>query len=525
MKSSKYKIIGVKELSCGDKYVEILFEGEERIHTYNYINKYDLYNEIRNDIGFNLNEIKLEYTNCYIGYIKENKDGEWEEEDSFSTYEFKHKYGFTINKINYISLDSCLLPKKFYISGVNVINPSIITNCKFNNLKFSNIKFKHEIHIHLNKFYKEFELQNCHANAIIQMYNNKFFHICTIYGNKFDGVLSIMDSEFEGDLDVENNIIEGLSLYCIEVFKGNINFINNKFYSHIYFNNSKIDNYVVFRKNHFNGNIKFEELELGNLLFNDMNFEREVNLISSKINTLTIVNSRLKSNIFIGKYVTNLAVFNNIDDGILIIKNDKKKVVKSCKSYKEEYYKLKEHYRQNIELDREYKVKHLDYLNEVDCFEDVICETLCTIKDGLRKNNISKEYEYIYFWYRHYEIMPKNSSRLNLKYITKLFLFELSSGFGMRPLRLIIVMIFIILMFAIGYYLLGISDLQDMFKFTTNCKYIQPIYFSCITFLTIGYGDVSAWSPLTAILTSIEGFFGVFFMSYLGAIFAGKLLR
>ena len=55
-------------------------------------------------------------------------------------------------------------------------------------------------------------------------------------------------------------------------------------------------------------------------------------------------------------------------------------------------------------------------------------------------------------------------------------------------------------------------------------KVLENLYFSAITFFTVGYGDCS---PLGffKILAPIEGFVGVFLMSYFTVAFVRKILR
>jgi hypothetical protein len=50
------------------------------------------------------------------------------------------------------------------------------------------------------------------------------------------------------------------------------------------------------------------------------------------------------------------------------------------------------------------------------------------------------------------------------------------------------------------------------------------LYFSAITFFTVGYGDCSPVG-LFKLLSPIEGFIGVFLMSYFTVAFVRKILR
>ena len=62
-------------------------------------------------------------------------------------------------------------------------------------------------------------------------------------------------------------------------------------------------------------------------------------------------------------------------------------------------------------------------------------------------------------------------------------------------------------------------------KFAESSGIKTELYFSTITFLTIGYGDISPQNPLTALLAGIEGFFGLFLMSYFTVAIVRKTLR
>lgn len=53
----------------------------------------------------------------------------------------------------------------------------------------------------------------------------------------------------------------------------------------------------------------------------------------------------------------------------------------------------------------------------------------------------------------------------------------------------------------------------------------SPIYYSVITFFTVGYGDLSAQNGFTAFLCGVESFLGVFLMSYFSVAVVRKILR
>ncbi len=55
-------------------------------------------------------------------------------------------------------------------------------------------------------------------------------------------------------------------------------------------------------------------------------------------------------------------------------------------------------------------------------------------------------------------------------------------------------------------------------------EFWNSIYYSAITFFTIGYGDYFPYGPLKFV-AAIEGFSGVFLMSYFTVAFVRKILR
>lgn len=55
--------------------------------------------------------------------------------------------------------------------------------------------------------------------------------------------------------------------------------------------------------------------------------------------------------------------------------------------------------------------------------------------------------------------------------------------------------------------------------------FVRELYFSGITFLTIGYGDISPENDIARILAVLEGFLGVFTMSYFSVAVIRRILR
>ncbi len=101
------------------------------------------------------------------------------------------------------------------------------------------------------------------------------------------------------------------------------------------------------------------------------------------------------------------------------------------------------------------------------------------------------------------------------------------SGYGTKPVRLFITMLVVIFFFGFLFSeilpvveMVGKEDFGDSFN-----GMARGLYFSMITFMTIGYGDISPANAFTSILAGLEGFAGLFLMSYFTVAVVRKTLR
>lgn len=118
-----------------------------------------------------------------------------------------------------------------------------------------------------------------------------------------------------------------------------------------------------------------------------------------------------------------------------------------------------------------------------------------------------------------------------IRFYTGDIIFDKVGKYATDPVRVMISMVVVYLLFTLLYLLLPfvtdtsiVSSLFDEGD-PRNLSIIQrALYHSAITFLTIGYGDyyphgVDRW------LSAIEGFVGLFLMSYFTVAFVRKILR
>ena len=94
-------------------------------------------------------------------------------------------------------------------------------------------------------------------------------------------------------------------------------------------------------------------------------------------------------------------------------------------------------------------------------------------------------------------------------------------GYGLQPSKVIISAILIITLFAFLFMNPGISNVVGIEEITSN-NFFDCIYFSTITFTTLGYGDFRPLEGRGRILAGSEAFIGAFMMALFVYTFARR---
>ena len=102
-------------------------------------------------------------------------------------------------------------------------------------------------------------------------------------------------------------------------------------------------------------------------------------------------------------------------------------------------------------------------------------------------------------------IMKRNK---NIHYIPSLFM-SLVCGYGEKPYRIVISALLTILLFAFAYHIFnGIQNTSDP---SYIMKWSDYLYYSTVTFTTVGYGDfIPRSASLFRLSSALEAFLGVF---------------
>ena len=116
-----------------------------------------------------------------------------------------------------------------------------------------------------------------------------------------------------------------------------------------------------------------------------------------------------------------------------------------------------------------------------------------------------------------------------LAYISNGFrwlVFDAAGLYATNPLRVLFSMGISYLAFSFLFYILIITTSADIISSTPDQlnDIARSFYHSAITFFTIGYGDHYPYGSIR-IFSGIEGFIGVFLMSYFTVAFVRKVLR
>ncbi|MDH5433423.1 MAG: ion channel [Gammaproteobacteria bacterium] len=122
--------------------------------------------------------------------------------------------------------------------------------------------------------------------------------------------------------------------------------------------------------------------------------------------------------------------------------------------------------------------------------------------------------------------LPKYSFK---RWISKMV--ELFCGYGERPLRVIAFSMIVIFLFSIGYFFLGVNFSGDIIAYDgdksllSNAKnYLSCLYFSVVTFTTLGYGDITPVGG-SRVFSAIEAFTGSFTLALFVVVFVKKMTR
>jgi len=135
------------------------------------------------------------------------------------------------------------------------------------------------------------------------------------------------------------------------------------------------------------------------------------------------------------------------------------------------------------------------------------CESKANLMENVEAKPLKAIYQYPLYWF-------------------KLLLFDRAGLYATSPFRVLITMIFCFVVFSLVYYFMLLWSPSDIIASVDDqlSMIARSFYHSAITFLTIGYGDHYPYGAVRWV-SSLEGFVGLFLMSYFTVAFVRKILR
>ncbi len=357
-----------------------------------------------------------------------------------------------------------------------------------------------------------------------------------------EGITSFYYSKFNhGDISFERtNFNNGETDFRkVEFGNGKLNFNRAIFGNgNINFEAAGADGKVTFKRTEFgNGTKNFEILEFENVNLNMQHAvwgEGSISFHESNIKTLSLDGSQFNSYLDL-----RLASCNNLDLSDTIIRD-----IVDLKPYNFDI-KLNG---LNLAGMRLLGIIYCDWFNNK--IEQMVCsQTSTTLSEKaeqfrLLKENFNNAGQYdhedkAYVLFKRFELKAElervKNGNLSKKikglpnYIFQKLVFDYAGLYATDPMRVLVSMIVAYVAFSLFYIVAlatntggivsGIGNEHDLIGVVG-----RSFYHSGITFLTIGYGD---FYPLGAVrwLSNIEGFVGVFLMSYFTVAFVRKILR
>ncbi len=303
-------------------------------------------------------------------------------------------------------------------------------------------------------------------------------------GVTFKGNFLISDSELgNGEFNFEETDFReaDITIHNVDFGIGKVSFFKSKLRK-LSLNNSQLNNYFDLRV------MECQYLDLSNTVVKDILDINPVEFLSN-ISELNISGMRLLGRLYLDWHESSVKE---------LIYNQKT----PTRSKKEQFRILKENY----SVTGQYSYEDEAYV------EFKRTEALALLEDHNHKNPKLKLWHY-------------------LQYSFKWLVFDKMGKFATDPMRVLTTMVITYFLFSFAYILLGkfghahiISSLFPETDPRILSNVDRSFYHSIVTFLTIGYGDyypngVIRW------LSGIEGFVGLFEMSYFTVAFVRKILR
>jgi uncharacterized protein YjbI with pentapeptide repeats len=379
--------------------------------------------------------------------------------------DFKRELKKYVNKIKKEDGDYDF--KKFiFVGDINFKEDLNIT--VFKNVDFENVIFKGITQFDLATFEGVATFNEATFEGSTHFSNAAFVKDANFLGATFMEYISFDGSTFKGNVDFKFTNFEKFAMFTGITFKRDTKFDGTVF-----------QGYITFRKTIFEGNVsfKFATLLAGSILEIETKKKGIIDLFFTKLENVFLdlnLDSRVLIN-FTGAILKNTKIKKaQIENHILQEKKMK-------------FYEAQEIYlllKNNFHSIGQYEDESWAFKKE---------------KDMERKGNFHFKTLYKWLW----------SCFLNGIF-----------GYGEQPGKVIVSAILIIILFAFLFTTFGIGSF-GIEQITSN-NFLDCLYFSTVTFTTLGYGDFRPLEGWGRILAGSEAFIGAFMMALFVYTFAKR---
>ncbi len=308
-----------------------------------------------------------------------------------------------------------------------------------------------------------------------------------------------------GDVDFEGSELRnGKISFKKTVFgSGKINFVNVVY--------EKTD--LIFDGTIFNSDLSiFSGSVFQNLSFKSCHLDNYFDLRVKKCSNLILSDAIVRDIIDLKPYKQSVNIQNITFSGLRLLgsiyidwgKNDVNQIIKNqqnatLEEKAEQFLILKENFSKIGQYDSEDKA----YIEFKRFEEKVIFHNLAT------KSIIHKIWGFPAYYFR-------------------MLVFDHAGLYATNPVRVLFSMVISYIVFSLIFVIMQLLNLGKFTVDDSNFSFIKKIgeslYFSAITYLTIGYGDISPIG-INRFFAALEGFVGVFLMAYFTVAFVRKILR
>jgi len=404
--------------------------------------------------------------------------------------------------------------------------------------------------------------------------NAKFNGFFSANGIKFIGFTSFQSAEFKGESDFTNTTFTNTTIFDNVKFLKKVKFQLANFFREARFSNtafSEISDYtnVTFRGPAFFSNALFNKTAI----FNDVSFERGGSFSQSKMDFALFKNSELQNVTFDEVNITNFkfhgaklkdsnlsgAVWNSpwkspwrkfiLREDIETIKA--KKICEDCLEIViDETDKCENCEKYFVTMDKDFLCPTCNIKNKINSKECINkdCDAKFTFKiknnnysDRLYRANLFNKAENIYRniklnlqdngdyktagEFNFNELIMRRKRSYHERNIVDWLFSHLNSklcGYGERANRVISMSLIVVFSLALAYFLNNAIIREGLTSYNPN--FLESLYFSFVTFTTLGYGDYAPTQTFQLVATA-EAFFGAFMIALFVLVFGRKMLR